>query len=202
MSERVPEERVLEHWLGTETGDPIDPETLPEPAVRDALLSRKPGAAAFVWRERPIRWYRLELDREAFAALRPVGGPDDLLWRDLSTDGTLVGVARRLLDGDRASVAREAGVDPEAIDACRETVAAGRELPAIVVRTRRGRTPWYVADGNHRVVGRALHMLETGEYVPQSAYVAVTANPVLGPLRDRALGLLDRLRGRSPARGP
>ncbi|WP_254768144.1 hypothetical protein [Salinilacihabitans rarus] len=201
----VPEERVLRAWLAREAdrgAAPVDPESVPtdRTAMLDALLAAKPGAAAFVWRERPVRWYRLDLDWDRFAALRPVNGPDDALWRAASTDGTLFGVAERAREEGFAPL-REAGIDPAAIRAYRDDLAAGRRLDPLVVRTRRGATPWFVADGNHRATAVALHALETGRYDPQTAYVAVTANPVLGPALARVRGLLQRLRGRTIGHG-
>ncbi|WP_265109269.1 hypothetical protein [Halosolutus halophilus] len=203
MSERVSEERVLRDWLAREAdcgAADVDPETVPtnSAAVLDALLTAKPGAAAFVWRERPVRWYRLTLDRERFVDLRPVDGPDDLLWRAASTDGTLFGVAERIHEEGVAPL-ESAGIDAEAIRTYRDDLASGTPFDPLVVRTRCGATPWFVADGNHRVTAAALHYLETGRYVPLSAYVAVTANPVLGPTITRIRGLLQRLAGRTIA---
>lgn len=198
--ERVLEERVLREWLEHETDGrtrTVDFESGPaNTAVLDALLSAKPGAAAFVWRERPIRWYRLDLDRERFGNLRPVDGPDDLLWRAVSTDGTLFGVAERVRDEGFGPL-ESAGIDAEVIRAYRDDLAAGARFDPLVVRTRRGATPWFVADGNHRATAAALRTLETGRYEPVPVYVAVTANPVLGPMLDRIRGLAQRLTGRT-----
>ncbi|QCW01921.1 hypothetical protein [Natrinema pallidum] len=201
---RVPEERVLRDWLAREierNAGAVDSGTVPTnaTALLDALLSAKPGAAAFLWREQPIRWYRLVLDRDRFVALRPVDGPDDLLWRDVSTDGTLFGVAERV-HTEGIDPLDAAGIDAEAIRTYRDELAAGTRFDPLIVRTRRGATPWFVADGNHRATAAALHALETGRYDPMPAYVAVTANPVLEPIVDRARGLLQRLAGRSIGR--
>ncbi|MFC4540607.1 hypothetical protein ACFO5R_01540 [Halosolutus amylolyticus] len=203
MPERVPEERVLRNWLVREADRgtaEVDPGAVPtdSSAVRDALLAAKPGAAAFVWRERPIRWYRLTIDRDRFVDLRPVGGPDDLLWRAVSTDGTLFGVAERLHE-DGVGPLESAGIDVGAIRTYCDDLAAGTQFDPLVVRTRRGATPWFVADGNHRVTAAALHSLETGRYDPLPAYVAVTANPILAPTLARIRGLLQRLAGRTIA---
>ncbi len=197
--ERVREERVLREWLEREADGGtriVDSESdPPKTAVLDALLAAKPGAAAFVWRERPIRWYRLDLDWKRFGDLRPVDGPDDLLWRAVSTDGTLFGVAERVQDEGFGPL-ESAGIDAAAIRAYRDNLAAGTRFDPLVVRTRRGATPWYVADGNHRATAAALQSLETGRYHPVPAYVGVTANPILGPMLDRIRGLAQRLTGR------
>ncbi len=201
---RVSEERVLRDWLAREIerdAGAVDSGTVPTnaTALLDALLSAKPGAAAFLWREQPIRWYRLVLDRDRFVDLRPADGPDDLLWRDVSTDGTLFGVAERV-HTEGIGPLEAAGIDAEAIRTYRDDLAAGTRFDPLIVRTRRGATPWFVADGNHRATAAALHALETGRYDPMPTYVAVTANPVLEPIVDRVRGLLQRLAGRSIAR--
>lgn len=200
MTERVPGDRVVRYWLGRERdggADVPDPERLSADEALDALLSANPGAASFLWRETPIRWYRRTLDRETFTSVRPVGGPETLLWRALSTDGTLFGVAERIDGADHSALAGDTDVDLEAVAAYRDDVAAGRQLDPLVVRTRRGRTPWFVVDGNHRATGVALHAVETGQYVPQTAYVAVTANPVVRPAIQRLRGVLQRVGGRT-----
>lgn len=193
----VAEDCVTRYWLAreaTETAVAVDPETASPRAVLDELLSVAPGAATFLGRERPIDWYRLTLDREQFARLRPVAGPEDLLWRAVSTDGTLRGVAERLhRDGPAPLVA--AGIDTERIAQYRDRLDAGESVDPLVIRTRRGATPWYVADGDHRATAAALRVIETGVYDPLPAFVGVTPNPVLGPLAARIRGLLQRLRG-------
>jgi hypothetical protein len=196
--ESVTEERVVRYWLSLESrgrSDVPDPETVTRTEAVDALLSANPGAASFVWRERPIDWYRTTVDRERMLGVRPVGGPGDLLWRGLSVDGTLLGVAERIHEQGLEALSDETGVDLAAVATYRDRVADGGRIDPLVVRTRRGRTPWYVVDGNHRTTAIALHYLETGEYDPQPAYVAVTGNPVIRPILDRIGGLVQRLRG-------
>jgi len=196
--EPVPEERVVRHWLDLESrgrSNVPDPEAVSGEEAVDALLSAKPGAASFVWREQPIDWYRTTVDRERMVGLRPVGGPGDLLWRGLSADGTLLGVAGRIHQRGFDALSDETGVDLGTVATYRERIADGERIDPVVVRTRRGRTPWHVVDGNHRITAVALHYLETGEYDPQPAYVAVTGNPVIRPVLDRVGGLVQRLRG-------
>jgi hypothetical protein len=201
--ERVTSREVVRHWLErevekeAEAGGP-DPEALDTTSAVDALLSYKPGAADVVWRDGPVEWYRLDLDRTAFLDLRVVGGPPGLLWRALSPDGTIVGAARRVADEPAETLTAETGVDVETIRSYRDAVADGETLDPLVCGTRAGCAPWYVADGNHRATGRALHLLETDAYEPQPAYLAVSANPVLAPIRERLCGLLRRLVGERP----
>ncbi|MFD1565144.1 hypothetical protein ACFR99_16530 [Haloarchaeobius amylolyticus] len=198
---QVPEERVLRAWLAHEIehdAAAVDSEAVSTntAAMLDALLSAKPGAAAFVWREQPVRWYRLVLEWDQFVDLRPVDGPDDLLWRAVSTDGTLFGVAERITEAG-FGLLEDTGIDAGAVRSYRDDLAAGAQFDPLIVRTRRGATPWFVADGNHRATAAALYALETGQYEPVPAYVAVTANPVLEPILVRIRGLLQRLAGRS-----
>ena len=219
MAEPVDERRVLRAWLAREAeraAVDVDPSTASRADLVDALLSAKPGAATFLCRERPIRWYRVDLDWATFATLSPVRGPDDRLWRAASTDGTLVGVAEHAREhGIRAL--SDHGVDAGAVRRYRDALAAGDGLDPLVVRTRRGATPWYVADGNHRATAVALRRLDAaGEgpvddenrpvadgYDPVTVHVAVTENPVARPALDRLRGLLQRPRGRRIAgRGP
>jgi len=201
MAEPVAEERVLREWVARDA-DAADEVTDVEAAstreMTDALLEAKPGAASFLGRDRPIRWYRTDLDRDEFTALRPVDGPEDLLWREVSTDGTLVGVAERL-QADGPEPLDAAGIDTGAVREYRDELSDGVLPDPLIVRTRRGATPWFVADGNHRATAVGLRLLETGRYEPQPAYVAVSANPVVRPLIDRVRGAFQRLRGRSIA---
>lgn len=200
---RVPQDRVVRGWLERELG-PSGRVPDGSRAALDALLSEKPGAAGFVWRDAPVEWYRIDLGETAFRELRPVPGPEDLLWRSVSTDGTLAGVAERIHEsegpGSDAGTAAAAGVNADALADYRAALARGDPLDPLVVHTRRGLTPWFVADGNHRAVAVELHRLETGDYEPVPAFLGVTANPVLGPLVDRVRGWIRRLGGRLPAR--
>lgn len=192
--ERVPCDEVVRAWLARERDEPgaDSLESLSSEAALDALLSENPGAAAFLWRDAPVTCYRLVLSRDEFDRLHVVPGPEGLLWRALSPDGTVRGCAARIDRGDPERLARETGVDVPAI----ESLAAS--MPAIdeplVLSTRRGATPWYVADGNHRATATALALRRGGEYVPVPAYLCVGANPVLEPLVQRVRGLLRGLR--------
>jgi hypothetical protein len=185
---RVPEQRVIDHWLVCEG---YDPTSMCESERFDALLDVKPGAAAFLWRERPVDWYRTRIDWTSFRRLRPIRGPGQLHWRQLSTDGTIVGVAEKLLAGGEPND----GVSRGTIDWYRDRIARGDSVPPLIVRTARGAAPWHVVDGNHRATALACHALETGSYEPQSAYVGIAGRPALRSALDRLRGFLQRLRG-------
>lgn len=195
---RVTQVEVLREWLKTERTHPDEEwfpvESLDEREALDELLERKPGAAAFVWRDAPVEWYALTLDREAFARLRVVEGPEDLRWRELSPDGTVVGAARRVSRADSNALADETGVDVDLIHQFREDPL---DRP-LVLSTRQGCVPTFVADGNHRAVALALRM-QSGDFTPPRAYLGVGANPVVRPFLERLCGAIRRVRERITA---
>lgn len=216
--ERVPQDEAVRHWLrverekartATDDGsgtDPADVAELDPAAALDELLRRKPGAAAFVWRDAPVDWYRVELSAETFLGLHVVAGPDGLYWRALSPDDTVRAAAERIRRADKAELAAETGVDVAKVLALRDAMPGAADR-ALVLSTRRGCVPWTVADGNYRAVAKALYVLEGGAYAPQPAYLGVGANPVAAPLRERLCGRLRRALSRRsgpvrPARSP
>ena len=195
--ESVPRETVVRYWLDRELRkreDDPDVARLDTDAAVDALLREKPGVADVVWDRDDPDWYRLSIPRERFQRLRLVGGPPRLLWRALSPDGTVMGAAERVAGEPAADLGRETGVDVETILGYRDALAAGEQLDPLVVATRQGCAPWHVADGNHRAVALGVRLVETGEYDPQPAYLAVAPNPVLRPALERLCGLFRRLR--------
>jgi hypothetical protein len=212
--ERVSQSEVVRYWLRVEvekdgvpsseraastTDDPVsgDEETassvsdLSDRAALDGLLDRKPGAAAFLWRDAPVAWYRLDLTRTEFDALHVVEGPPNLGWRALSPDGTVRGAARRIDRGDPERLAATTGVDVSKVLSLAEThESVGRPL---VLSTRQGCVPWTVADGNHRAVATALALRRGASYGPRSAYLGVGTNPVAVPLWERLCGVARRV---------
>jgi len=191
---RVSQLEVLRAWLRVERSHPdadwfrID--SLSEREALDELLDRKPGAAAFVWRDAPVKWYETTLDREEFTDLRLVEGPANLRWRDLSPDGTVRGAADRIAREGPEELAAETGVD---VPTVLEFVEEMPEGP-LVVSTREGCVPRFVADGNHRAVAHALRM-RSAEFTPQRAYLGVGRNPVAKPLFERVCGIAERVLG-------
>lgn len=228
---RVTHEEVVRHWLCQERrkpeGSDVDADaTLDADAALDALLRAKPGAARFLFTDAPIEWFRVELDARSVGRLRVIKGPERMLWNALSPDGTVLGAARRVANGDPDRLEAETGVDVGRVLDLRRRFGVTTPAPALVVSTRRGRVPWTVADGNHRATARMLSTLvdDTGDdeaapaddltpavvgfrtdgagFAPQPAYVGVGVNPVLAPLRERVAGAVDRLLGRDPRRPP
>lgn len=195
----VSQSEVVRHWLRAEaeksTTDDLDVDALDDEAL-NVLLRQKPGAAAFIWRDAPIDWYRVELSRREFAGLHVVEGPEHLYWRALSPDNTIRGAAERIASEDPEPLGEATGVDVSKVLTLRDEMpgVADREF---VLSTRQGCSPWTIADGNYRAVAKALYLLEDGEYTPQPAYLGVGANPVVRPLRERVCGLLRRVRSRA-----
>jgi hypothetical protein len=197
---RVSQVEVLREWLRVERSHPevdwFPIDSLGEREALDELLDRKPGAAAFVWRDAPVEWYETTLTREAFAGLRLVEGPPGLRWRALSPDGTVCAAAARIARENPDELAAETDVD------VRTVLDFVEEMPEgpLVVSTREGCVPRFVADGNHRAVAHALRM-RSGEFTPQRAYLGIGRNPVAKPLLERVCGVLKGLLGEGPGRG-
>lgn len=198
---RVPQSEVIRSWLRmerhrpnsgvnseAETTDLPPIETLSDRAVLDELLDHKPGAAAFIWRDAPIEWFALRLDRETFERLHVIEGPNDLRWRALSPDDTVVGAARRIAREEPDELTAETGVNIRRVLQFRASLPDG----PLVLATRQGCTPITVADGNHRAVALALRLLDGEYYQPPRAYLGIGANPVLRPLLERVCGVVQR----------
>jgi hypothetical protein len=213
--ERVRQTAVVRHWLrlertkdgpgsvrsddespvddrGSLAADTVAVEELSDSAALDELLGRKPGAAAFLWRDAPVEWYRLGLTRAEFDALHVVEGPPDLGWRSLARDGTVRGAARRIDRGDPERLAATTNVDVPAVVSLAEQSSPAAD-DALVLSTRQGCVPWTVADGNHRAVATALTLRRGASYEPRPAYLGVGANPVVSPLWERLCGVARRV---------
>ncbi|ODR79310.1 hypothetical protein BG842_09805 [Haladaptatus sp. W1] len=193
---RVSQATVLRHWLELEQRKPNAPSAdlgaLSERELLDRLLHLKPGVASFIWREKPISWYRLTLSRRSFERLRVADGPDDLSWRALSPDETILGAARRVAGGDPDALAAETGVDISRVLSFRENPP---DEPLVAVDRRDCRPP-RVVDGNHRATARALRLVEIGTYDPVRVYLARCSRPLLPHVRRRTCSVVRRLRGR------
>jgi hypothetical protein len=173
--------------------------------MQDALLERKPGAAAIFHEAPGTSWYRLRLRLDELRRLRYISGPENCLWGALAPDRRLVEGARRVRSADPETLASETGVDVSHVLEVRERIADGESVPAPVLATRHGRTPTWILDGNHRLTAVAAAFLETD---PDSnldadpsdgaleAFLGVRPNPVAAPVVERARGFVDRLLGR------
>ncbi|WP_224332455.1 hypothetical protein [Haloprofundus halobius] len=212
---RVSQREALDHWLACEGAAPDDRAESRRPRDSDAvdrLLRANPGAAAFLWRDAPIRWYHTVLSPEQLPRLRVIEGPEETLWNALSPDGTVGGAAARVA-AERASILRaETGVDAvrirelavriqaamtgeatlvEATEEDEWTAAARTEstldgLPDLVCVRRR---PWhrpFIADGNHRAVAAAAVAGERGETPRVGAYLGVGRNRPVEDVRRAA----------------
>jgi hypothetical protein len=214
----VGQSTVVRYWLRAELAKPVatrrpsprrPPPTVGELSDRealDALLDRKPGAAGFLAAAGRTVWHETTLTPARFRSLRLIDAPRGLGWRSLAPDRCPFTAARRILDADPDGLAA-VDADVDHVRRLREELGDAA-APPLVVRTRRGRTPWVVVDGNHRAVARAIRVLEAeraGEPVaglaPQAVYVGERPNPVVRPLVERLRGGLSRLLGREPAPG-
>lgn len=173
----IPETEVLRYWLKEEmeeeNNENLDPEAITE---KDKLLSelidRKPLAKS-VFTERDRTWYRLILSEDELRGLEIVPGPDDEGWRAVAKGGLIESIAERILAADNLEQFDEMiSKSLDKITGIAETVSGKDEFEElIIVGDKEGRP--YIVDGNHRAVGIALHVLQTGEYIEQEAYVGV-----------------------------
>lgn len=207
----VTERTVMNHWLALEaakSGDDLSPEavsSLADDAMQDALLERKPGAAAIFHEAPGTRWYRLRIRATELRRLLYISGPKNQLWGALAEDRRLVEGARRVRSADPDVLTSKTDVDVAHVLAVRDRIANGESIPAPVLATRHGRTPTWVLDGNHRLTAVAANRLETdpdgGLDVDASdgdleAFLGVRPNPVATPVVERVRGLVDRFLGR------
>ncbi len=193
---QVSQRTVLEQWLELERrksgAESAAVESLTERELLDRLLNEKPGAAAFIWRDAPIEWRRVTLSRSAFEQLRVVAGPDDLSWRALSPDETILGGARRIVAESPDDLTAETGVDVQKVSSLRSNPP---DEPLVLIRRWECKPP-RVADGNYRATARAVNLVKDGTYDPVSAYLGVASQPPLEPLQDRVCGAVRGLLGR------
>ena len=210
--ERVGERVVVNHWLAAETrkrtvatsqggaataeegGTPdAEIDALDDDEALDALLQRKPGAAAFLWRARPVEWIRTELSREEFERLRFVGGPDELGWRALAPSGRVIDGAERIAAGDRGALEAETGVEIEQVCSMAETLADRDRLGTFVL-ARRGRGPPtiaeldvdYLSTVDDPIHERGAIRILTGNLAPDGAVIKITGEDHLhheGPVQ-------------------
>ncbi|SIR83668.1 hypothetical protein SAMN05421858_4063 [Haladaptatus litoreus] len=194
---RVSQEHVIKRWLELETRKSdvpsVDAESLTEREALDELLNAKPGAASFLWREAPIEWREVTLSRHAFERLRVIDGPENLSWRALSPDETVLGAARNVSTGNPDDLTAKTGVDVRQV----RSIAENPPDEPLVLVDRRNCRPPRVMDGNYRATARALNLVETGTYDPVSAYVGVPSRPVLKPIRKFVCELVRRRRRRT-----
>jgi hypothetical protein len=195
---RVRQASVVREWLRRESANPStafdgDIASMTDREVTVALLELKPGASRFILTAPSLRWYRTTLDEAELRRLKLIACPEQTLWRALSPDGTVGGAADRIVGAEPDRLAAESGVDVNHITSLAEATGPAEPL---VVHTRRGHAPWTVVDGNHRAVAHVLS--SAGPSEPQPMYLAVEPNSDLRTLRERLVGVVRRVLGRSP----
>lgn len=172
----VSEMEVIRYWLRKEVeedDDQLDVEAIEDKATLLSELTERKPLASSIFEERDCEWYRLVLSRDELRGLEVVKGPDDKGWRTVAKGGLIESIAERIFaadDPDRFD--REVPKSIEKVTDFADDVSSGTEFEELIVVGEEEGRP-YIADGNHRAVGMALHILETGEYIEQEAYVGV-----------------------------
>ena len=175
--ESVAETEVIRYWLRKEieedTEDNLDPDTLDDrKELLDALVDRKPLAES-IFGEADRDWYRLVLSEHELRGLEVVRGPENEGWRAVAKGGLIESVAERILAAnDLDAFDNEVPKNLTKVADFADNVSSETELEELIVVGDENGRP-YIADGNHRAVGMALHILQSGEYIEQQAYVGV-----------------------------
>ncbi|PSP85895.1 hypothetical protein BRC83_02040 [Halobacteriales archaeon QS_1_68_17] len=183
---RVDRRTVVEHWCERELrkrGEAVDLSTRDDAEVLALLMEHTTGENGYLWKAGVDRWYHERLPEGAFRQLRLIASPAGTGWRAVAADGSLLTAADNLADG---TVTEEttALADVEHVRRLADDLpAAGVE--DLVLVTRQSPAPPRIVDGNHRALAVALHLVETGEYVPTSAYVGVVRSRPLADLLDK-----------------
>ncbi|WP_049998671.1 hypothetical protein [Halococcus sediminicola] len=175
--ESVAETEVIRYWLRKEieedTEDNLDPDTLDDrKELLDALVDRKPLAES-IFGEADRNWYRLVLSEHELRGLEVVRGPENEGWRAVAKGGLIESIAERILAADNLDAFdNEVPKNLTKVADFADNVSSETELEELIVVGDENGRP-YIADGNHRAVGMALHILQSGEYIEQQAYVGV-----------------------------
>ena len=175
--ESVAETEVIRYWLRKEieedTEDNLDPDTLDDrKELLDALVDRKPLAES-IFGEADRNWYRLVLSEHELRGLEVVRGPENEGWRAVAKGGLIESIAERILAADNLDAFdNEVPKNLTKVADFADNVSSETELEELIVVGDENGRP-YIADGNHRAVGMALHILQSGEYIEQEAYVGV-----------------------------
>lgn len=164
------QEDVVRRWLGWEAAKPW--QTIEPPAEdadhEDALRALHSYQSSFL-DEYDLNWRATTLDEATFRTLRVIPGPAEESWRLLSPDGTIAGAADRIRREEVQGFFEDVSVDQIRHLATQPWEAeAARSLVVVDAPDHPGP---FVVDGNHHATARALHLLTTGEYVPQRALV-------------------------------
>jgi hypothetical protein len=173
----VAESDVIRYWLRKEVeedeDDDLDVEALEDrEELLDELVERKPLAES-VFAEEDHDWYHLALAENELRGLEVVRGPPDEGWRAVAKGGLIESTAERILAADDLErFGQNVPKDLQKVADFADNVSSDDELEELIVVGDEDGRP-YIADGNHRAIGMALHILETGEYVEQEAYIGV-----------------------------
>jgi hypothetical protein len=173
----VPETEVLRYWLRKEVEE-NDEDDLDVKAIEDrdtllAELSERKPLAESIFADRDCEWYRLVLSEAELRGLEVVKDPDNEGWRAVAKGGLIESIGERILAADDLEqFDKEVPKSIEKVAEFAENVSSDETLEELIIVGEGNGRP-YIADGNHRAVGMALHLLQTGEYIEQEAYVGV-----------------------------
>ena len=175
--ESVAETDVIRYWLRKEIEeddeDNLNPDTLNgREELLEALVERKPLAES-VFAEADREWHRLVLSEHELRGLEVVKGDENEGWRAVAKGGLIESIAERILAADDLDAFdNEVPKNLTKVADFANNVSSETELEELIVVGDENGRP-YIADGNHRAVGMALHVLQTDEYIEQGAYVGV-----------------------------
>lgn len=184
----VAETEVIRYWLRKEVEED-DEDTLDIDALEtreellDELIERKPLAES-VFAEQDCEWYRFTLAENELRGLEVVKGPDNEGWRAVAHGGLIESIAERILAADDLEQFTQAvPKDITKVAEFADNVSGEEDLEELIVVGEREDRP-YIADGNHRAIGMVLHILQTGEYIEQEAYVGVESDRLVSDEED------------------
>lgn len=180
--EQVSRDEVLKEWLDLEqrkdssNGYSINSNV--EKCERAArLLAHEPDAASIFWKH-DFDWHRHKVTKKEIRTLQTV-------WEK---ENNIFEAAKAIQEG-RSSLSEDKIERIESI-AARDSV---EDLGPLVIYRRKGlRTGPFLADGNHRAIGVALHTLDNNHYRKQTAFVGYPTKAY----SKRVRGIFHRILGR------
>ena len=180
QSTSIPETEVIQYWLRKEVEendvDTLDVGTLENrEKLLNELIERKPLAES-IFVDQDCEWYHLTLSEDELRGLEVVKGSEDEGWRAVAKGGLIESIAERILAADDLEqFSQDVPKDLPKVADFAESVSSDDELEELIIVGEEKERP-YIADGNHRAIGMALHILQTGEYIRQEAYVGIEKN--------------------------
>jgi hypothetical protein len=173
----IAETEVIQYWLRKEVeedeDDNLDIEALEDrEELLNELIDRKPLAES-IFVDQDCEWYDLTLAENELRGLEVVKGPSNEGWRAVAKGGLIESTAERIFAADDLEqFSQNVPKDLQKVADFADSVSSDDELDELIVVSEEDDRP-YIADGNHRAIGMALHILETDEYIEQDVYIGV-----------------------------